>query len=201
MSVSRYDAIIFDLGGVLIQLGGISMMTMWTNWETEELWRRWLRSQSVRRFESGQISAEQFGFEIVHEFALPVDADHFLSQFATWPIGAYPGAQQLLTTLSPSYKLGCLSNTNALHWGRIVDEMNLIQHLDFAFPSHLTGNLKPDPGAFEYVAERLAFSPQRILFLDDNQINVEGATSAGMVAFQVDGVDGASKVLESLDIL
>jgi len=89
-------AVLFDLGGVLIQLGGITKMMGWTGWDREKFWRRWLASPSVRRFESGKITAEDFGSVLVEEFNLPVQADEFLALFATWPQGVYPGAEELL---------------------------------------------------------------------------------------------------------
>ena len=201
MQNSNYDAILFDLGGVLVKLGGTSTLQGWTKWEKDEFWRRWLASPTVRCFESGQISVEQFGQELVREFSLQVNADQFLDQFSMWPKGQFPGAENLLDTLSTSFQLGCLSNTNALHWGRLVEEMEFFECFDFTFPSHLTGLLKPDKAAFEHAAAEMALEPGRILFLDDNQINVEGARTAGMIAYTVHGVEGGRALLEQLQIL
>ena len=64
-----------------------------------------------------------------------------------------------------------------------------------------TGFLKPDRQAFTYVAEKLACPPERILFLDDNQPNVDGARSTGLAAYRAHGAAGAAAVLKDLGIL
>lgn len=192
------DTILFDLGGVLIRVTGISTMMEWSGLPTEQFWERWLASPTVRGFESGQISSELFASLLVDEFDLPVDASDFLNQFSNWLAGPYPGAAELLKTLTPYYRLVSLSNTNALHWERMVNEMDLLEGFDFNFPSHQTGLLKPDKQAFNYVCEALDAKPENILFLDDNQVNVDAAASVGIVSYRVQGVEGAQKILANL---
>jgi hypothetical protein len=55
MNERRIDAILFDLGGVLVELSGIGQMLSWSRGirDTTELWQRWLHSPAVRRFETG----------------------------------------------------------------------------------------------------------------------------------------------------
>jgi putative hydrolase of the HAD superfamily len=175
-------AVLFDLGGVLIQLGGITKMMGWASWDHEKFWRRWLASPSVRLFESGKISAEEFGSALVEEFNLPVQSDEFLALFATWPQGAYPGAEELLRNTGALYPLGCLSNTNSLHWKYLTEHTNLVGYFDYLFPSHRTGLLKPDRSSFTNAAEKMGLEPEQILFLDDNQVNIEGAIEAGLIS-------------------
>jgi len=200
MGEGQYQAILFDLGGVLVELSGITTMQSWTNWDLDELWRRWLASPTVRRFESGQIPAEQFGRDLVQEFSLPVEADYFLEQFAQWPKGPFPGVEDLINRVSDGYQIGCLSNTNALHWNIMNEEMAFFQRFDICFPSHLTGFLKPDEAVFEHVASRLELSPEKILFIDDNQINVDGARKVGFAAYTAHGVEGAMSLLTELGL-
>jgi FMN phosphatase YigB (HAD superfamily) len=196
----KYQAILFDLGGVLVELSGISTMQSWTNWDLEELWRRWLASPTVRRFESGQIPAEQFGRDLVQEFSLPVEADYFLKQFTQWPKGPFPGVEDLFNRVPDGCQIGCLSNTNALHWEIMNEKMGFFRRFDACFPSHLTGYLKPDEAAFEYVVARLGLSPESILFIDDNQINVDGAKKVGLAAYTAHGAEGAMSLLTQLGL-
>lgn len=53
--------VLFDVGGVLVELSGIEVMLGWLGRSTpvDELWRRWLHSESVRRFETGRIDADE----------------------------------------------------------------------------------------------------------------------------------------------
>jgi FMN phosphatase YigB (HAD superfamily) len=55
------DLVLFDLGGVLIEVHGVHAMLELTGIKSEEeLWRRWLTCRWVRRFESGGCSETEF---------------------------------------------------------------------------------------------------------------------------------------------
>ena len=197
------STLVFDLGGVLVELSGVDQMLGWCGGalSESELWRRWLSSPGVRAFESGQVDSAAFARAIVQEFALAVEAEQFLAAFAVWPRRLYPGARTLLQSLAPRYRLASLSNTNALHWGLVCGEMGLADCFQHHFPSHQTGRLKPDPEAFQWVIQQLGAAPDRMLFLDDNLANVETARRVGMRAAQVRGVAGARAALESLELI
>ena len=48
------DVVLFDLGGVLIELGGMGDIAAFANESDEdEIWKRWLTCPWVRRFERG----------------------------------------------------------------------------------------------------------------------------------------------------
>jgi putative hydrolase of the HAD superfamily len=177
-------------------------MLEWTagRWSVAELWRRWLESEAVRAFESGRMEPEPFARAMVVEFELPVTPGQYLREFTYWPSHPFPGAARLLESLADSYVLGCLSNTNRLHWDRIRDEMQLLRHFRHAFASHQTGFVKPDREAFEHALRALGCRPQEVLFLDDSQANVAAAAAIGLRALRVEGVSGAIAALGSCGI-
>jgi HAD superfamily hydrolase (TIGR01509 family) len=198
-----FDVILFDLGGVLIELAGIDRMLELCNhaFSADELWARWLASDGVRRFESGRASPDEFGAAMLDEFGMSIAAAQFLEEFTAWPKGVFPGSFELLQQLSTSYRLACLSNTNALHWPRVCDEMGLARYFESSFASHLVGMLKPDAEIFQHVVEQLGCPPARILFLDDNQLNVASAHAAGMVARRVAGLADVRTALAEVGVL
>jgi HAD superfamily hydrolase (TIGR01509 family) len=202
-SAHPFDVILFDLGGVLIELAGVDRMLELCNhaFSADELWARWLASDGVRRFESGHTGPDEFGAAMLDEFGLSIAAAQFLEEFTAWPKGVFPGSFELLERLSASYRLACLSNTNALHWPRVCDEMGLARYFEFTFASHLVGMLKPDAEIFQHVVEQLGCPPARILFLDDNQLNIASARAAGMVARRVAGLAEVRAALTELGVL
>jgi putative hydrolase of the HAD superfamily len=199
----RIDAILFDLGGVLIELAGVEQMLAWCPdvGDTAELWRRWLRSPAVRRYETGDAAREEFAAEIIGEFALPVDADTFLRAFEHWPRALYPGATDLLAELAPRFRLASVSNTNELHWERFRRDWSLPMRFHHNFPSHEVGMLKPDAEYFSHVIAALGVPAGRVLFVDDNALNVEAAAELGIVARRVAGLDGVRETLDALGLL
>jgi putative hydrolase of the HAD superfamily len=65
----------------------------------------------------------------------------------------------------------------------------------------MVGLVKPDKGIYQHVIKQLQVSPESILFIDDNQVNIDTATSLGMHAHRVKGVDEARKVLDQYGVL
>jgi glucose-1-phosphatase len=190
------DIVLFDLGGVLIDFGGIDAMKELSRIADDELlWHRWLSCPWVRRFERGQCSDAEFAAGMVDEWKLDVTPEDFLDQFQSWLGGPLPGAEVLLDDVRRTHPAGCLSNTNALHWDQNFARWPILEAFDFRFLSFQLGVVKPDRDLFERVAELLPVSADRVLFLDDNLVNVEGAREFGFVAAHVRGVDEARRAL------
>jgi putative hydrolase of the HAD superfamily len=195
--------LLFDVGGVLVQLSGVDAMLEWlgNTITSDELWRLWLRSESVRKFETGQIDAGEFADRVISEFGLAVEPQRFLESFTEWPTGLYPGTLEMLALIPRSYRRALLSNSNALHWPRVLNDMGLGPAFDSHFVSHLTGRIKPDSDAFEHVVESLGCLPGQVLFFDDNPLNVEAAQRFGMHAIRVLGATEAQRVLTDLGVI
>jgi len=194
--------VLFDLGGVLVELGDIDRFgRLIGETEESEIWRVWLHSYWVRRYERGQCSRAEFALGMVAEHGLDLGAETFLEQFLSWPQGLMPGAEELVTGLAPHVRPACLSNTNEMHWNEQVDAPLLQTLFDTRFLSHELGLVKPDRDIFEHVVAGLGCAPEEVLFLDDNQLNVDGARSVGIDAHRVTRVEGCRRVLAAHGLL
>ncbi len=202
MTKPNFHTILFDLGGVILELTGVQTICDWfgNTYTEKELWEKWLTSPAVRSFESGKISPETFSKKLREEMELPINSNDLTNEFKRWLKGIYPGAKELLYELS-SYQLACFSNTNELHWPRVQTEFGIYELFDKHYASHHMGMLKPDDDAFQYVINDLDCPPREILFLDDNQMNVDAAVKNGMTAYCVAGVDNTRSILCKLGVL
>jgi epoxide hydrolase-like predicted phosphatase len=74
-----------------------------------------------------------------------------------------------------------LSNTIALHWERLSSarEYPCLRLFDHIFASHLIGRAKPEKEAFWFVANALKVQMSECLLVDDTQLNVERAKAVG----------------------
>ncbi len=189
--------ILFDLGGVLVELTGVPVMLKWTNhrYDDNSLWAAWLNSPAVRSFEKGYSTPEQFADELIREMDLPVGRDEFIHRFRKWPKGLFPGVSSIVEGLKDKYTLACLSNSNVLHWPILMQEMGLEKMFHYHFASHLMRKLKPDRESFEFVLQRLGCKASSVLFLDDNDINVKSAQEIGMMAYRAAGSSEISHAL------
>lgn len=192
----RTTAVLFDLGGVLVELGGVEEFgALVGETRPEEIWRLWLGSPIVRRYERGECSRDEFASGAVEEFGLSLSAEAFLERFLAWPKGLMPGAADLVRSVRVDLHRAVLTNTNELHWNGQLDAAGIRGLFETHFASHELGLVKPDREVFEHVASVLGRPPEEILFLDDNEPNVRGAREVGLDAHRVVGVDEARELL------
>ncbi|OAI09274.1 hypothetical protein A1332_06150 [Methylomonas methanica] len=88
--------------------------------------------------------------------------------------------------------VGCLSNSNPLHWQRFGE---LEDDFDITLFSHLLGAIKPDPEIFVLALGKCDVEPSEVYFFDDCSANVHSAQSLGITAFHVDGFESLQDVL------
>ena len=164
----------------------------------EDIWKSWTRSLSVRCYESGACTSDEFAANMVDEFKLSITATEFIEKFRQWPKRTYPGAQSLLDNLSGKFRLACLSNTNHTHWEGFLRDQAIMACFGDVFLSHQTGVLKPDDAAFIHVLDNLGVPAEAILFFDDNPGNVSAAKKMGMNAECANTPEGVIDALNEL---
>ena len=192
--------LLFDLGGVLVDNTGFERLGSLLPAPTDAptIKERWLASPSVRRFELGRAEPSEFALEFIAEWQLRLSPEAFLDEFTSWPRGINPGARDALRTLRQRYRVGCLSNTNVLHWQRFG---GFADDFDIALASHCLGALKPDAAAFEHALAACGMPAAAICFFDDSAANVHAARRFGMHAFHVEGTAALLDVLRGEGLL
>jgi len=193
------QALVFDLGGVLLHLNS-PQQTFDLQISESDFLQRWIHSSSVRDFERGLVDAESFARNIVEEADLPYDWREFLDRFNAWPDQLYPGVVEILEALGKHYRCVLLSNTNAMHWERPEYCDELASRFEKLYLSYQTGRLKPDHDVYQMVQSELDCEPQQIVFFDDNPTNVEGARNCGWHSYVTKGVDELQASLLRLGI-
>lgn len=188
-------AIIFDFGGVLIDLD--------IN-DCKEAFKRDLGYEKiddildpchqkgiVGDMEEGVITAEEFRAAVLKDArpdARPEQVDEaFMHILAGIP--AYKGP--LLNHLAKSYDVYILSNNNPIvapHMSELfagvgVDYENLFRK---SFLSFEMKALKPSDAFYRRVLEQIDCPAEDLLFIDDSQKNVEGAIAAGLPSVYYD---------------
>ena len=84
----------------------------------------------------------------------------------------------------------------------MTSEFGLHETFDHHFLSYEIGLMKPGQEIFKHVLEAIGHAPERILYFDDNRINVDAARKAGIHAWRVKGMnDTRSSLLESHKLL
>ena len=195
--------LLFDLGGVLVEFVGLqeAPKLLPHPMDLGAIRQKWMASPALERFEAGRCSGAEFARSFVAEWGFDVAPDDFLAIFDGWVRRPFPGTFELLSSLRGRYVLACLSNTNAVHWQRVLDGFGFRHALDRQFASHELGMVKPWPEIYAHVADALDCRPQEIAFFDDGQENVNGARQAGFSAHLVSSHTGLRETLLRLGLV
>jgi hypothetical protein len=86
---SQIRIVLFDVGGVLVELPGVPTMLAWMGNRVlqQEPLRMWLTSPVVKAFETGRATPEVFADQLIAEMALPVGRDQLLHKFSDGTLG------------------------------------------------------------------------------------------------------------------
>jgi FMN phosphatase YigB (HAD superfamily) len=197
---SGVEAVLFDLGGVVIQFQpGDYFHRMLGMASGDPAPARWDASQWVKEYESGRCDRLTFAAGMIEDFGLEVGPQDFVDLFRRWPNGIFDGAAGLAQELSSHVTVGCLSNTNECHWWEQT-EAATIRNLfgDHAYLSFELGVMKPGPEIYAKTQEALDLPPEKIMFFDDRAENAAAARNAGWQAHHVRGPAEARAVIEGL---
>ena len=85
----------------------------------------------------------------------------------------------LLPDLKRRTQVGCLSNTNSIHWDRLLVAYDFMSCFDRRFASQLLGSAKPDRLLYDKVLGLLGVQPDQVLFFDDKAENIAAAQQLG----------------------
>jgi glucose-1-phosphatase len=93
-----------------------------------------------------------------------------------------PEMLSLLDQLRKQVPIAAFTNTNALHWDMLNDpkRYRFPQLFKTIFASHLLGDAKPRIEAFKKVLDALSVNPEGVVFVDDSEANVSGASQLGI---------------------
>jgi len=204
MTCAGVEAVLFDLGGVLVEVDSTSCLSRWRGAPVTrtEVTAAVARIPEIRAFETGRVDAGVFAEAVIAELRLSVSRATFLAAFRSWVSRGLPGSRDLLERVRATGRTAaCLSNTNHLHWERICDELAFGNAFDRAFLSFQTGHFKPELPAFLDVPTALGCRPEAVVFLDDSEVNVTAACAAGLRGVCVGGPAEASAALVGLGVL
>lgn len=187
--------ILCDLGGVLIDLDWISSAKkiFARNLTIDEMKSKWLSLQSVKVFEGGNCSFEDFHLHFCRENSFEISLEDFTHQFNSIIGPPKTNCREILLELKKYGCLAMLSNTNQIHINKLKLETNILELFDHIFLSYEMHLVKPSAEIFSAVCEELNVAPEKVLFFDDSPDNVLAAKSCGLNSFKV---TSPSQILE-----
>ncbi len=179
-------AVIFDLGRVLVKVDlkqGIHKYVDTTGEDDHSLMENLFDDKIFRDYSGGKSSPETFYRQISARLNLNLDYEQFKKDWCNI-FSPMPGMEEIVKKLSGKVALGLLSDSDPLHWRHIKENYDFHNYFKKPTLSFEIGYIKPDPKCYTIAAEHVGFPPENCIFIDDREINVQGAIDAGMQAIQ-----------------
>jgi 2-haloacid dehalogenase len=205
MKPSTIEAVVFDLGGVLI------------DWNPRHLYRELMGGDevAVERFLS-TICTQAWNeeqdagrpFRVAVEELSRIHPDHrdlieaYDREWARMLKGPIAPSVEILAALrARAVPIYALSNWSAEKFPVARARFDFLAWFEGIVISGEIGMKKPDPRIFEHAATRFRLTPARTLFIDDSRPNVESAARFGFSALHFESPSQLGRDLAELGLL
>jgi HAD superfamily hydrolase (TIGR01509 family) len=148
-----------------------------------------------------EISEDDYLRHILNEYGDPLFLDRLKRIIRKNFHHRVPGMESILNQLKGQYELTLLSD-HAREWIAYIRSIHpFLEVFDHLFFSFDLGTAKDDPATFHIVLDALRREPSECLFIDDNSLNIETATSLGITCARFISTADLSHRLEELGLL
>jgi putative hydrolase of the HAD superfamily len=192
MKTLGYEQIIFDLGGVLLDIDYQATEKAFVELGLKDFGEKYSQlnqNDLFDKLEIGEISAQHFINKILTLCPVGTSPNKVVAAWNAM-LGEFPKEKiELLQQIKGRLPIYMLSNTNEIHipkvydaWDKVSDEpMSTL--FDKIYLSFEIGKRKPDVSTFEWVCYSLKINPSTTLFIDDSPQHIEGAKKAGLQTY------------------
>ena len=179
-------AIIFDLGGVIVDLDINKTrheLALLLGLEQPELYYSKGHIPLFSDYEVGEITAEAFIDGLLKQSINGTTREQLIDAWNAMLLNIPIKRIKMLERLRIDYRLFILSNTNSIHverFEKMAPGYNTLSELfESAYYSHLLGARKPDKAIFDAVIAQEGLDVTSTLFVDDLPANIEAAKLLG----------------------
>jgi len=204
----KFTSIIFDLGGVLINLDPERTRQSFIKLGTphfDQLFTVYKATQLFEDFETGHVDAETFINTLHKETASGTTDLDIIDAWNAMLLDFRIESLHFVNLLKEKYPTFLFSNTNIIHFKafqQTIKDTTPYSSVDDlfhkAYYSHEIGLRKPVVDAFRYIITEKKLEAGQTLFVDDNKDNIEGARTAGLQTLHLLPGERIEKVLSYL---
>lgn len=196
---SGIKALLFDLGGVVLQLDWKMVFTQWAKhcpFSPAEVGRRFSMDTAYEQHERGKLSGAEYFAHLRSMFDFSGDEKALIDGWNALFVGEVEETVAIIARLKSEVPVYLLTNSNPAHeefWrATYADTIALFTDV---FVSSTLGHRKPDRSSFAAVAQMTGIELRSMLFFDDSMENVAGARAAGLPAVLFTGPSDITRAL------
>jgi putative hydrolase of the HAD superfamily len=200
-----FDAILFDIGGVLLTNGWdhAERLVVAAQFHLDATELETHHAKAFEPWERGELTLDEYLDAVVFYQPREFSRDEFFAAICAQSKQLPDGAICILDQLAASDKcmLAALNNEARETHEYRLDKFGLRRYLKSTFTSCYMGLRKPDPNIYIRTLGILGITANRSLFIDDRLENVAAAAAVGMKAIRFTGADALRRDLEQLGVL
>ena len=198
-------ALVFDLGGVLIEVDFVPALEYWSKFSRltlSEIKTTFKMDEEYCAHERGEISFENYASHLQKVFQLECTVDQIRQGWNSIFGDELSSVLKAIDSVPDEISIAILSNSNRAHqdyWQQRYASM--LSRFDRVFVSSEIQCRKPEPECFDYVARELNCAFSEMVFFDDTLENVEGAESIGIESVHVLNPDSVITALMQKNLI
>ena len=188
-TTENIDAIIFDFGGVIINVDYHKTIRAFEKLGIDDFERLYSQASQSNLFddiETGRISENEFIENLLDYLPAGTNPSLVREAWNAMVLDIPTERIRFLNELSTRYRLFLLSNTNTMHidkayaeWSKQSD-IHAQDIFERVYLSHEMGMRKPDAEIFNFVVDQHQLTVERTLFIDDSEQHIIGARNCGL---------------------
>ncbi len=197
--MNKFDVIIFDLGGVLLNIDFSKTQEAFEKLgmqNAQQHFGQYAQAGFFDDLDKGLIDEKQLYDEIRKLLPGQVTDEQLRNAWNSMILDFPPHRIKLLKKLRNTHRLFLLSNTNSIHYpfyNKLIQSMgeeSLDSLFDYAYYSFNLGMRKPEAEIFQHVLDEQQLTPSKTIFIDDTLMHVQQAKKMGIsVIHLIDGMD------------
>lgn len=206
MNLSTFDTIIFDLGGVVINLDYYKTTRAFEELGLEnfgEMYSQAAQTGLFDDFEKGKSSIPYFLNKLIDFLPTGTTANQVVEAWNAMILDFPKENLQLLEELKLSHRTFLLSNTNEIHIQKVHQHLQLVSphktlhpYFETVYFSSDVKMRKPDKEIFEFVLKENNLNPATTLFIDDTEQHILGAQKVGIQTYHLGKEEGICDILK-----
>lgn len=203
MALRKLRAVIFDIGRVLIRIDVARAMTGLADGlslSPDELWRAIENDPRWPDWQEGRMTARDWHLHLSRRLGTTPSFEQFIE---VWNRVLDPQPIQdnsLFETLSKTYRLALLSNTDPIHVAFMEATYDFFRFFPARIYSCTVGASKPSPIVYLEALRALKVQSSEAVYIDDIPAYVEAARGLGMAGIHYQSPESLTQGLKNLGI-
>lgn len=194
IDLSKVTTLIFDLGGVIIDLDRDACVRAYEKLGLENadaLLDNYIPNGIFLQMERGELSAQEFRNEIRQLIKKEVSDEQINAAHMEFLLGIPQERKDMLRKLRKSYRILALSNTSPIHIEGFFkptmtcDKYTIDDYFDKLYLSYEMKCHKPTTEIYEKLLQDAGLKGEECLFFDDGLKNIEVARTVGFQIYHV----------------